>query len=985
LKKDIDMKIHLEQLKHQQDAIETILTAFPQTVIEISDETSLTNIYSNPLLKNAGKENCFIDCKMETGTGKTYVYTRLMYELQQRMGLYKFIIIVPSLAIKEGTKNFINSDYARQHFARFFPHKHINLQSINAGDFSTKKNKHKLLPNGLVSYCNGNRNEINQIQCLLINDAMLNREDSKLYDNTFDQTFFNSNSCPSEAIKQTRPVVILDEPHRIRRDKGAYKKIIEKFEPQLIIRFGATFPEISVGTGKEKIVKKDFYRGSPVYDLGAVESFNQGLVKAVDIQFANLDNENRIERYKVTNLTNKKLTLKKGNNVFEVNVGENLPADFEGNVTYEGGSDKELSNDLKLAVGMELTAGVFSNSYQEILLTQAINAHFEKEQMNFFRNDNRPKIKTLSLFFIDSIKSYRDVDGWLKQKFEYLLNEKLDNLLREYKNKNGYRQVEYREFLQTTKTSLASGNQDVHAGYFAEDRGKGDEAIQAEVDDILRNKEKMLSFKNENGTWNTRRFLFSKWTLREGWDNPNVFTICKLRTSGSETSKIQEVGRGLRLPVDEQGNRISNEEFRLNYIIGWDEKDFAEKLVGEINSDAKVILNHEKLTAEMIKIITNYRNINEEPLLKTLDEKNIIKRTNEFVSDGYERLIKDYPELLQMQLQSPKVTSPTMQNSRPKIKLRINNWNKIAGFWEEVSKRYMLKLERLPDGEIDHLVDKVLKEDIFSNNPITVTTQSTEKDENGNIKVVEQRKTVEMKTNIGLLQYGDFVQKLHKQTFIPVAILHKKIWSKLMNLSEQKMNVEVINRLINENSINKFVAVFDDKFLATFATKYTYMSLNFSAETSIKKDGSFIEELERGLVGVNDAADIVDDCRNLYDLPLSYDSELEHEVMKVTPTDKVIVYGKLPKRCIKLPTYTGGTTSPDFIYAISRDHEKTITSYLIVETKSDNPHLSDNIAIESQEEAFKNFSGNIKWQMVTNLPAFEQVLKKLTTDHTNHT
>jgi type III restriction enzyme len=81
--------------------------------------------------------------------------------------------------------------------------------------------------------------------------------------------------------------------------------------------------------------------------------------------------------------------------------------------------------------------------------------------------------------------------------------------------------------------------------------------------------------------------------LREGWDNPNVFTICKLRTSGSETSKIQEVGRGLRLPVDELGNRLSSEEFRLNYIIGWDEKNFAEKLIGEINRDAKVILNNE--------------------------------------------------------------------------------------------------------------------------------------------------------------------------------------------------------------------------------------------------------------------------------------------------------------------------------------------------------------------------------------------------------
>src|SRR5699024_4879435 len=119
--------------------------------------------------------------------------------------------------------------------------------------------------------------------------------------------------------------------------------------------------------------------------------------------------------------------------------------------------------------------------------------------------------------------------------------------------KKSSREREYLSFLQAT---LANLTENVHAGYFGEDRGSGGEAIQAEVDDILRNKEKLLSFKDENGQWESRRFLFSKWTLREGWDNPNVFVIAKLRTSGSENSKIQEVGRGLRLPVDENGHRL---------------------------------------------------------------------------------------------------------------------------------------------------------------------------------------------------------------------------------------------------------------------------------------------------------------------------------------------------------------------------------------------------------------------------------------------
>ena len=150
----------------------------------------------------------------------------------------------------------------------------------------------------------------------------------------------------------------------------------------------------------------------------------------------------------------------------------------------------------------------------------------------------------------------------------------------------------------------------------------------------------MLSFKNSNGNWITRRFLFSKWTLREGWDNPNVFVIAKLRTSGSENSKIQEVGRGLRLPVDETGHRLTQDEFpsRLSFLIGYDEKDFAEKLIGQINSDVDVKLDEEKLTDEMINKIVEFRqqtqpDFNDEALLEHLDEQNLINRKNEFKND----------------------------------------------------------------------------------------------------------------------------------------------------------------------------------------------------------------------------------------------------------------------------------------------------------------------------------------------------------------
>src|SRR5699024_2116583 len=239
------------------------------------------------------------------------------------------------------------------------------------------------------------------------------------------------------------------------------------------------------------------------------------------------------------------------------------------------------------------------------------------------------------------------------------------------------REQEYLSFLQATLVDLT---ENVHAGYFGEDRGSGDEAIQAEVDDILKNKEKLLSFKDDKGNWNTRRFLFSKWTLREGWDNPNVFVIAKLRTSGSENSKIQEVGRGLRLPVDENGHRLLQDELpsRLRFLIGYDEKDFAEKLVTEVNEDRMIKLNENKLTQEMIDLIVDKTDgLDAKSLLMQLDQANITERNNDFKTDGFNRLVELYPVLLE----ANKVKRDKITQGGPKVKQRIklkkDNWNKM--------------------------------------------------------------------------------------------------------------------------------------------------------------------------------------------------------------------------------------------------------------------------------------------------------------------
>ena len=162
------------------------------------------------------------------------------------------------------------------------------------------------------------------------------------------------------------------------------------------------------------------------------------------------------------------------------------------------------------------------------------------------------------------------------------------------------------------------------------------------------------------------RFIFSKWTLREGWDNPNVFQICKLRSSGSEISKLQEVGRGLRLPVNEYGNRVKDEQFFLNYFVDFTESDFVDKLIDEINDKSGAISIEkvpEKLTDEVIKKIIEVYNISEDDLLETLDENNLITRTNKFKEGGWSFIKQNYPAIFEG-VNSSKIRKSTDQNKK---------------------------------------------------------------------------------------------------------------------------------------------------------------------------------------------------------------------------------------------------------------------------------------------------------------------------------
>lgn len=985
------MKIFLEELIHQQQAVEKIMDSFTGTEDYL---TSNINEFSNNLIKNRFSDYANIDVKMETGTGKTYVYTKMMYELHKEYGIFKFIIVVPSPAIKEGAKSFLTSLSTKRHFQEIYGNIEVEINTLNKGDFNTKSGR-KSFPPQLSNFIESSNINSNQIQVLLINAGMLNS--SNMTKTDYDQTLLSDYSNPIEALKATKSVVIIDEPHRFPRDKKNYKSI-EKFAPQMIVRFGATFPEIKKGTGKKAIYVKDYYRKKPQFELNAIDSFNQGLVKGIDIFYPNLTPEQAKNRYIIDSVKSKEIVLKKEKNKWRIGIGENLTnvdSLFEGDLSYSGA--KTLSNGLEISKGMELIPGTFKLSYQELIIEDAIDQHFEHEINNFLRGNqktNSPKVKTLSLFFIDSIRSYRNKDGWIKQIFERLLKVKLRKLIKEFEVKKLPREIEYLDFLKATYESLNSENQMVHAGYFGEDRGSGEEAIQAEVNDILKSKEKMLSFKDSNGNWITRRFLFSKWTLREGWDNPNVFVIAKLRTSGSENSKIQEVGRGLRLPVDETGHRLTQDEFpsRLSFLIGYDEKDFAEKLIGEINSDVDVKLDENKLTDEMINKIVEFRqqtqpDFSDESLLEQLDELNIINRKNEFKNgieiegvkkSGFEWLLDLYPEINVSKLKDDKVRNMNKKPPSLKIKLNKENWNKLKYLWENLSKRYMLEFKKMDEDELYFFIENLLyKDGLFVKQRPERVHQALEYGDEGKQVIKESISEYNYRNEYIYIHYGKFLKQLVLKTNVPISIMHKN----LLSVLKDKYNSD--EHYLSELSLNNIIREFNKRFEEKYSQSYEYKKLDLSATTTIYDSelSEFKDDIGANYLGVNVEDNVQTEERFLYERPpIRYDSENpELELLKRDYNDKVTVFGNLPKKAIQVPKYTGGTTTPDFVYMI--ENEDGDAKYLIVETKAENMRLEDKAIGEIQSKFFNTLDNlNISYQLATTAQDVYNKIKKLSED-----
>lgn len=512
-----------------------------QLILEHLQKIQRTNQIA-PSNKLEGRSSGFnLTIEMETGVGKTYTYIKTMYELNRAYGWSKFIIVVPSIAIREGVyKSF---EMTQEHFAeeygkkiRFFIYNSTQLTEIDrfASDSS--------------------------INVMIINSQAFNAKgkDARRIYMKLDE--FRSRR-PIDIIAKTNPILIIDEPQSVEGKQT--KENLKQFNPMITLRYSATHKSDSIY--------------NMVYRLDAMEAYNKRLVKKIAVKGITETGSTATDSY----LYLESINLSKGNPTatlqFEVKIasgapkkksrivteGDNLYDYSNGLEEYKNGfvvshidgrdDSVEFINGIKIYAG-DVVGAVDEDQLRRIQIRETILSHLQRERQLFYKG-----IKVLSLFFIDEVANYREYDAAnqpVNGKYAVMFEEEYEDILNNMQLSLG--EDDYIKYLQSIPASKT------HAGYFSVD-GKG-KMINSKVgrkettsDDvsayelIMKNKELLL---DRDPKKSPVRFIFSHSALREGWDNPNVFQICTLKQSSSDVRKRQEVGRGLRLCVNQNGERM---------------------------------------------------------------------------------------------------------------------------------------------------------------------------------------------------------------------------------------------------------------------------------------------------------------------------------------------------------------------------------------------------------------------------------------------
>ncbi|WP_367696654.1 DEAD/DEAH box helicase family protein [Helicobacter pylori] len=835
--------------------------------------------------------NC--DILMETGTGKTFCFLECVYALHKNYRLSKFIVLVPSNAIKLGvlksieiTREFFKSEYS------------THLESYEDIERFILASNHKCCVLVMTfSAFNKEKNTINQ-SCL---------------ENT---NLFNGATSYMQALASMRPIVIMDEPHRFLGDKT--KKYLEQLNALLTLRFGATF--------------KDDYNNL-IYALDSKKAFDCALVKSISVASVGESDECFLELKGIekkeaainyTDLENKTQSVK-------VKTHDNLGAlthiSALEDYIVENITKKEVRflNGFNLLLDQKEPFSYFVEGEQEVMLKEAIKSHFEREEGLFKKG-----IKALCMVFISGVNSYlseNEKPAKLALSFEKLYQQKLEEVLKKPLDEN------YRAYLERTKDAIYK----VHGGYFAKSKKESDEAQVIAL--ILKEKEKLLSFDSD------LRFIFSQWALQEGWDNPNVMTICKLAPSHSNITKLQQIGRGLRLAVNDKGERITKEHADFDFvnelvvIVPQVEGDFVGAIQQEISEHSliKQTFSAEELEKSGV-VEKGYYGV----LLETLEGLGFGEKTgdeNFKLTLNQNEFLKKEPELerlkdekyLDFEKLKDFLKDRLIGNSRvrdknerktEKIKINKENFKKFETLWESLNHQARIAYAIDSESLIDEIVKNINYSFKVSSKSVSVTMHKKVETMGNNATT----KTFDRESAC-VWSLHEFISALSNK----VKLSFKSVAKVLENIDENKFNEIKKNE---QEGLKRLEELFLEIIYQNIKDKISYQM----RETTIKnrKNDAFydekgeIREFLDGSLGV-DKYEIKNSSAQekcLYENFMQVDSEIEKGTIEESNDTKIIVFGKLPR--VKIPVGLNQTYSPDFGYVVENNDKKVL---LVVETK----------------------------------------------------
>ncbi|MGN8429445.1 DEAD/DEAH box helicase family protein [Helicobacter pylori] len=913
------MKIKFKRLDYQEQCRDQILGVFkgidlrePENDIQrIANPVFETEALKNVLLENIenlrSKQkitqgsvgidkslNC--DILMETGTGKTFCFLECVYALHKNYHLSKFIVLTPSNAIKLGvlksveiTREFFKSEYSNTH-----------LESYEDVERFILASNHKCCVLVMTfSAFNKEKNTINQ-SCL---------------ENT---NLFNGAKSYMQALASIRPIVIMDEPHRFLGDKT--KKYLEQLNALITLRFGATF--------------KDDYNNL-IYALDSKKAFDCALVKSISVAsvgeshecFLELKEANKKQNEATINYTDLENKTKSVKVKTHDNLGALTHISALEDYIVENITKKEVCflNGVNLLLDQKEPFSYFVEGEQEVMLKEAIKSHFEREEGLFKKG-----IKALCMVFISGVNSYlseNEQPAKLALLFEKLYQQKLEEVLKKPLDEN------YRAYLERTKDAILK----VHGGYFAKSKKESDEAQVIAL--ILKEKEKLLSFDSD------LRFIFSQWALQEGWDNPNVMTICKLAPSSSNITKLQQIGRGLRLAVNDKGERITKEHADFDFvnelvvIVPQVEGDFVGAIQQEISEHSliKQVFSAEELEKsgvvkkgyygvlfEKLEGLGFGEKTDDENFKLTLNQNEFLKKEPELEKLKNETYL-DFEKLkdfLKDRLIGNFRVRDKNERKTEKIKINQENFKKFETLWEGLNHQARIAYAIDSENLIDEIIKKINDSFKVSSKIVSVTTHKKVETMGNNAKT-----EIFERESACVWSLHEFISALSNK----VKLSFKSVAKVLENIDENKFNEIKKNE---QESLKRLEDLFLEIIYQNIKDKISYQM----RETTIKnrKNDAFydekgeIREFLDGSLGAEKYeirnASAQEKC--LYENFMQVDSEIEKDTIEESNDTKIIVFGKLPR--VKIPVGLNQTYSPDFGYVVENNDKKVL---LVVETK----------------------------------------------------